>query len=75
VTVAYDYATALAGIDRGFGEGAPPPRATNDEELGHGAAMALPVKHEGNEHQTNYSTINSSRWWRRKVHLFLEFKV
>jgi hypothetical protein len=47
VTVASDYAAALAGINRGFGEGAPPPRATNDEELGHGAAMALPVKHEG----------------------------
>jgi len=47
VTVAHDYAAALAGIELGFGEGAPPPQATNDEELGHGAAMAVSVNRDG----------------------------
>ena len=46
VTVAHDYVAALAGIDRGFGEGAPPPQATNDEELGHGSAMAVSVNRD-----------------------------
>ncbi|MCA9469252.1 MAG: hypothetical protein KC643_27930 [Nitrospira sp.] len=47
VTVSYDYATALAGIDRGFGKSLPPPQATNDEELGQGSAMAVSVIHDG----------------------------
>lgn len=47
VTVAYDYAAALAGIERGFGGKVPPPQATNDEELGQGAAMAVTVERDG----------------------------
>lgn len=47
VTVAYDYAAALAGIDHGFGANAPPPQATNDEELGRGSAMAVSVTQDG----------------------------
>ncbi|MDR4485707.1 MAG: hypothetical protein R3B95_21365 [Nitrospirales bacterium] len=47
LTIAYDYAAALAAVDQGFGENAPPPQATNDEELGRGSAMALSVLHGG----------------------------
>lgn len=47
VMIAHDYASALANIDLGFGDKAPPPQATNDEELGHGAAMALSVVRDG----------------------------
>jgi len=47
VTVSYDYAVALAGIDQGFGKNTPPPQATNDEELGFGSAMAVTVVHDG----------------------------
>lgn len=47
VTVAQDYGAALAEIDKGLGEDAPPVQATHDEELGIGTAMAVPVLRNG----------------------------
>ncbi|GEM_PF-3838471 len=45
-TVAWNYHETLANIDRGI-DGAIPATATNDEELGEGIAMALPVVRDG----------------------------
>lgn len=47
LTVAQDYSAALAAIETGAGEHRPPIKATDDEELGIGTAMAVPVLRHG----------------------------
>jgi len=47
ITIGLDYAEAISSVDLGFGEERPVSKATDDNEQGSGAAMALPVVRSG----------------------------